>query len=189
MDGIDAFVLRNYLLFFLLPAWNIIGAVDWWCHRRAGIERFGPYEPVLHLLLLSLGGFPLLLGLFLDINALVLLLMILCFLVHEIVGSIDIAWASHSRGIGPFEQRVHDFLTAIPFTALTLVALVHWHDLVFLVQHPVAALSQPLQLRAPPLSPGAVAVILALVVVCNIVPYLEEFARAWRCRAGALRRL
>jgi hypothetical protein len=189
MDGIDAFVLRDYLLFFLLPAWNIVGAVDWWCHRRAGIERFGPFEPMLHLILLSLAGLPMLLGLFLDINALVLLLMILCFVAHEIVGSIDIAWASHGRGIGPFEQRVHDFLTAIPCTALTLVVLFQWRDLIFLVQEPVAALSQPLQLRAPPLSPAAVTVILALVLLCNIVPYVEEFARAWRYRAGTLRRI
>jgi hypothetical protein len=40
--------------------------LDWWIHRRAGIERFGIYEPFLHLALLALAGMPILLGLFLE---------------------------------------------------------------------------------------------------------------------------
>lgn len=188
MDGISAFVLRNYLLFFLLPAWNLVGALDWWCHRRAGIERYGIYEPMLHLVLLALAGAPLLLGLFLDINALILLLMILCFIAHEVVGSIDIAWADRNRNIRAFEQRVHDYMTAIPFSALTLVALLHSQDLLLLFREPLVALREPLQLREPPLSPGGIALVLALVVLCNGLPYLEEFARAVRYRSKALAR-
>jgi hypothetical protein len=80
MDAIEPFILRNYLLFFLLPVWIVAGAADWWCHRRAGIERFGVYEPLLHLTLLSLAGLPILLGLFLATNAPVLLVMIVCML-------------------------------------------------------------------------------------------------------------
>jgi hypothetical protein len=186
MDGISAFVLRNYLLFFLLPAWNLVGALDWWCHRRAGIERYGIYEPMLHLVLLALAGAPLLLGLFLDINALVLLLMILCFVAHEVVGSIDIAWANRSRGLRPLEQRVHDYMAAIPFSALSLVALLHWQDLLVLVRDPMVALREPLLLREPPLSQGGIALVLTLVVFCNGLPFLEEFARAVRYRAKTL---
>lgn len=182
MDTIEPFILRNYLLFFLLPVWIATGALDWWCHRRAGIERFGIYEPLLHLALLWLAGLPILLGLFLEINAPVLLVMMLCFLTHEAVGYIDIRWASHQRGIGPAEQRVHDYLTAVPFAVLSLVVILHWQELVLLVQQPVAALRQPLQLRTPPLAPGIVWGILGLVVIGNIVPFLEELLRALRHR-------
>jgi hypothetical protein len=182
MDVIEPFVVRNYLLYFLLPAWIATGALDWWCHRRTGIERFGPYEPLLHLMLLSLAGLPILLGLFLQINALVLLAMILCFLAHEVVGFVDINWATSKRGIPPLEQRVHDLLTAIPFAALSLVLVLHWQELALLVTQPGEALRQPLRLRVPQLAPGIVWTILGLVVVGNLVPYMEELLRAARCR-------
>ena len=58
---------------------------------------------MLHLALLLLAGTPLLLGLLLDINSHVLLAMILCFIAHEVIGYIDIAWASRSRGLRPIE--------------------------------------------------------------------------------------
>jgi hypothetical protein len=104
MDAIEPLILRNYLLFFLLAAWVVIGALDWWCHRRAGIERFGLYGAALHLALVSLAGAPILLGLFLEINAPILAVMIVCFLAHEAAGYIDVRWATHHRGIPPFEH-------------------------------------------------------------------------------------
>jgi hypothetical protein len=185
MDAIEPFILRNYLLFFLLPAWVVIGALDWWCHRRAGIERFGPYEPALHLVLISLAGAPILLGLFLEINAPILVVMIICFLAHEAVGYIDVRWATHHRSIPPFEQRLHDYLAAVPFAALSLVIVLHWRELAQLAAQPLEAITQPITLRTPPLPAGIVAGILVLVLVGNVIPFLEEFARALRHRARA----
>ena len=184
MDAIEPFIVRNYLLFFLLPAWVAVGALDWWTHRRAGIERYGLYEPMLHLVLLSLAGLPILLGLFLEINAAVLLVMILCFLAHEAFGYIDIRWASGTRGITPFEQRLHDYLAAIPFAALSLVVILHWQELASLMTAPIEALRQSPAFRTMPLPAG---IVLALVFVGNVLPYLEELARALRYRAQAAR--
>ena len=182
MDAIEPFIVRNYLLFFLLPAWVVIGALDWWCHRRAGIERFGPYEPMLHLLLISLAGAPILLGLFLEINAPILTVMILCLLAHEAVGYIDVRWATRHRGIPAFEQRLHDYLAAVPFAALSLVIVLQWRELALLVTQPIEALTQPIRLRTPPLPLGIVGGILVLVFVGNVLPFFEEFARAFRHR-------
>ena len=185
MDAIEPFIVRNYLLFFLLPAWVVIGALDWWCHRRAGIERFGPFEPLLHLVLISLAGFPILIGLFLEINTPVVAAMMLCFLLHETVGYLDVRWAAQHRGIAPFEQRIHDYLAAVPLAALSLVVVLHWQELVLLATQPIEALTQPLRLRTPPLPSGIVAGILLLVFVGNVIPFLEEFARALRYRTRA----
>jgi len=185
MDAIEPFIIRNYLLYFLLPVWVVVGALDWWCHRRAGIERFGPHEPMLHLVLISLAGAPILLGLFLEINAPILLAMILGFLAHETVGYLDIRWATHHRGILPFEQRVHDYLAAVPFAALSLVIVLHWRELALLATQPLDALTQPIRFRTPPLPAGIVIGILALVFIGNVLPFLEEFARALRHRARA----
>jgi hypothetical protein len=185
MDAIEPFIVRNYLLFFLLPAWVVIGALDWWCHRRAGIEHFGPFEPLLHLLLISLAGGPILLGLFLEINTPVLAVMMLCFVVHETVGYIDVRWATQHRGIAPFEQRIHDYLAAVPLAALSLVVVLHWQELTLLVSQPIEALTQPVRFRTPPLPVGIVAGMLLLVFIGNVLPFLEEFARALRHRARA----
>lgn len=182
MDTIEPFIVRNYLLFFLLPAWVAVGALDWWAHRRAKIERYGVYEPALHLVLLSLAGLPILLGLFLEINATVLLAMLLCFLAHETVGYVDIRLASATRGVAPFEQRLHDYLAAIPFAALSLVLILHWPDVVSLATAPGEALRHLPVLRPTPLPATTTGVILALVFVGNLVPYLEEFVRAFRYR-------
>lgn len=185
MLPLDASVLRDYLLLFLIPLWTVIGLADWWCHRRAGIERFGVYEPALHLLLLLLAGAPILLGLFLDINAVVLLMMLLCFLAHEALGYADIAWASMHRGIAPIEQRLHDYLAAVPFAALSFVAVLNWPDIPAFLRDPGPALQQGLRLRTTPLPAGTVAVILALVTLFNVLPYGEEFLRALRHRRSA----
>ena len=185
MDAIEPFIVRNYLLFFLLPAWVVIGALDWWCHRRAGIERFGPYEPALHLVLISLAGAPILLGLFLEINAPILVVMILGFLAHQAVGYIDVPLGHASpRGVPPFEQRLHDYLAAVPLAALSLVIVLHWREVALLVEQPMEALVQPILLRTPPLPGGIVAGILILVFVGNVLPFLEEFGRALRHRRG-----
>jgi hypothetical protein len=185
MDAIEPFIVRNYLLLFLLPFWVVVGALDWWCHRHAGIERFGPYEPALHLVLISLAGAPILLGLFLEITAPILAVMIVSFLAHEAVGYIDVRWATHHRGIPPFEQRLHDYLAAVPLAALSLVIVLHWRELALLATQPLEALAQPIRLRTPPLPAGIVAGILAFVFIGNVLPFLEEFARALRHRSRA----
>jgi len=183
MEAIEPFIVRNYLLFFLLPFWVVIGALDWWCHRRAGIERMGPFEPMLHLLLLGLAGGPILMGLFLEINTPILTLMIACFLMHEAVGYADIRWATRHRGLAAFEQRVHDYMAAIPFAALSLVIVLYWREVALLLTEPIEALTQPIRLRASPLPGGIVGGILLLVFAGSILPFLEELARALRYRA------
>ncbi len=185
MDAVEPFVIRNYLLFFLFPAWNAIGILDWWCHRRAGIERFGLYEPALHLGLLALAGGPILLGLFFEINSPILLLMVLCLVAHEAVSYIDVAWATRVRGIPPFEQRLHDYLAALPFAALSLVIVLHWESAISLIRNPIASLVQEVHLRSPQFPTEIITAVFAIVLICNIVPFVEEFFRAVRHRRGS----
>lgn len=180
MDAIEPFIVRNYLLYFLLPAWVAVGALDWRVHRRARIERFGLYEPALHLALLGLAGGPILVGLTLEINTPVLLLMALCFLAHEAIGYVDVAWAAGTRGISAFEQRLHDYMAAIPFAALSLLTVLHWEAVAALLEDPIASLAQSLHLKSRPLPIGTTAAVLTLVLLFRIVPYLEEFVRAMR---------
>ena len=78
--GVDE-VTRRYLLYFLMPLWIVTGLLDWYNHRRTKIEQTaGTHESLTHILAMSEVGLPIMMGLFLDVNAQVLLMMIAGFL-------------------------------------------------------------------------------------------------------------
>lgn len=74
---------QQFLLYFIVPLWLAAGFADWLCHRKTKIEKTtGAKETLIHLLMLGEMGVPVLAGLFLEINAAVLALMIGAFFVH-----------------------------------------------------------------------------------------------------------
>ena len=110
-----ASLIRQYLLFFILPLWIAAGLTDYVLHRRTHIEdTSGTKESLLHALQLGEAGIPVLMGLLLDINALVLLMMLVALLVHEATALWDVHIAIHRRYVGVFEQHVHSFLELLP---------------------------------------------------------------------------
>jgi threonine/homoserine/homoserine lactone efflux protein len=73
------------LMYFVLPLWVLAGLADYLCHRATDIEHTSGWrESLLHLVLLAEAGVPLLAALFLEINALVILLMIGGLVLHEL---------------------------------------------------------------------------------------------------------
>jgi hypothetical protein len=50
-------------------------------------------------------------------------LILVAFAAHEITTTIDVSYADPKRDIAAPEQRVHDYLTAIPMTAMGLVVV------------------------------------------------------------------
>jgi hypothetical protein len=177
------------ILWFLLPAWILLGFLDWLCHRRSEIEvHCGPWESVLHLTLLALAGAAILMGLLLEINAPILCLVALCFVLHEVTVYVDIRYAHARRDLSPAEQRVHDFMTAVPVSVLCLIAILHWNTITSLVFQPSSILSEPIHLKSHPLPPAQVVGILVAVLLGNFLPYLEELlrgARALRAKCGS----
>jgi hypothetical protein len=70
-------ITRNILMYFILPLWLAAGFADYLCHRAAHIEQTsGVKESILHLLQFVEMGIPILAAMFLEINALVILVMI-----------------------------------------------------------------------------------------------------------------
>jgi hypothetical protein len=71
------------LMYFILPIWLLAGFADWLCHRASHIESTtGAKESLIHLLMFAEVGGPLLAGMFLNINALIIAMMIVAFLIH-----------------------------------------------------------------------------------------------------------
>jgi hypothetical protein len=116
----------NMLGFGLLPLWLAAGGADWLCHRRTLIERTsGPRESLFHLVLFLEIAVPVVMALWLEINALMLALMAAAVLAHMVTSWWDTAFAQPRRHIAPIEQQVHSWLEMLPLFALLLIALLH----------------------------------------------------------------
>jgi hypothetical protein len=176
-------VIPTLILWILLPAWIVSGFLDWICHRKSGIaEHCGPWESLLHLLLLAVAGAALLIGLLLELNEPALALIALCFIAHETTSYADIRFAHARRNLSPAEQRIHDYMTAIPVTALCLVGVMHADAVASLARDPATMFTAPLQWKATPLPVAQVLGILGAVVIVDLIPYAEELYRGIRAR-------
>lgn len=181
MTAVQLDVIPALILWLLLPAWILAGFLDWLCHRRSQIAvHCGPWESLMHLLLLAQAGAALILGMLFEINEVVLALLLLCFVLHEITGYADIRFAHARRDISPAEQRIHDYMTAMPVTALFLVAILHWPAARSIALDPASILAAPLRLKSPPLPVPQVLGIFAGVFLFSLLPYVEELYRGIR---------
>jgi len=63
---------------------------------------------------------------FLETTSLVMLIVVGAYVAHEVTTSFDVGYAAPRRNVSATEQRIHDFMTAIP------LALV----LIFVISHP-----------------------------------------------------
>jgi hypothetical protein len=88
------------LKYFLLPLWIAAGFGDYLCHRATNIATTsGPKESLLHLLQFAEMAVAVLAAMFLEINSFVLLVMLICFLLHEATALWDLSYASSTREI------------------------------------------------------------------------------------------
>lgn len=165
-------LLWQLLLWGALPAWMAAGAADWLCHRRTRIERTsGPKESALHLLLYAQITLPVMLALFLEITAAMLLIMAAGVAAHMLTSWWDTSFSQPRRYIAPIEQLVHSWLEMVPMFALIVVAVLH-----------VDELREPrwlLLARGADLAPAVRASVLAALLL-GVLPILEEWSRGFR---------
>jgi len=174
-------VITGYLLYFLIPLWVLVGFADWVCHRASDIEATtGVRESSIHLAMLAEGGIALLCGLFLEINALAIAILILLWLAHEITSFYDLTIATGERKITPTEQRVHDYLAVLPLTALSFVLVLHWRQAIALLGLGPEAADFSIRLKDSPLPLWYLVGVPLIVGVSNVGPYIEEFVRCVR---------
>lgn len=119
-------VTRRVLVYYVLPLWFVPAVSDWIMHRRTDIEHTsGTRESLVHALMMTEAGVPVVLGLFARINPLVLSIMGGAALVHGATALWDVQIATEDREVRPIEQHIHSFLEVLPLTAMTLVACLH----------------------------------------------------------------
>ncbi len=168
------------LLGLLLPIWLVFGIADWWRHRVTFIEATSGWrESGLHLLLVAETGVAVLAAMWFEINALILALCILAFLAHEMTTNLDVGFASHRRMITAGEQRVHDYLTAIPFAVLIVICVIHPSQFAALFGAGQEAADFSLRWKEQPLPTWYLATWLLLSPI-NALLYLDELVRCLR---------
>lgn len=173
-----ASLLQNFLLYVVIPAWLCAGLADWACHRATDIQTTGgTRESLLHVAQLSEVGLPLLLALFLEINALIIVAMIVGLILHQATAIWDVRWANATRTIPPIEQHVHGVLEMAPVMVFAGLAILHWPAVLDLIE---GRLSLSLVLKEQPLPIAYLVAFMVAVVAMGMVPYAEELLRCLR---------
>jgi hypothetical protein len=169
---------RLLLLYFIMPVWFLAGFADYLCHRATDIaQTTGSKESLLHLLMFGEIAVPLLMCLFLDINALVFAAMIVAFIAHEATALWDVSYAIDKRYVSPIEQHVHSFLEMIPLMAGSFVAVLHWPQLLALFGLGAEPARFAVTWKSEPVSVYYIAAMLGAALLFELLPYLEEL---WR---------
>lgn len=180
----EATVIQNALLYFVLPLWVATGFADYLCHRKAEIEHTaGPKESVIHLLGFAVVGVPVLAGLFFEINAMVLLIMIAGFLLHELITYWDVVYANSTREVTPIEQHIHNYLALVPLIALVLAAILHWPQFSALFGFGSQSPEWGLILKQNPLPIWYIGSLLTVIALFDLFPFIEELWRGLRAKA------
>ena len=182
-----AFGATVLLGFVVIPLWMAMGVADYFCHRASDIARTsGTYESALHLAQFALAGIPLTMALFLEIDAGLLLLMIVFVALHHAVAFVDVRYANGTRIVRPVEQMVHSFLEIMPITAFLLAGVIEFGQLEALFGVGGAGADFSLHPRLPPLPVWYVVCVISAAFFFNLVPYLEELVRCLRVRSRAM---
>ena len=176
-------VLTRYLLYYLLPLWTAAGIFDWYWHKQTDIEHTaGMQESLIHLAMFSEVGAPILMGLFLEINAGLLATMAGALVVHEATAFWDVSYATDHRHVKPNEQHTHSFLEVLPFMALTMTSTLHWDQLQSLFGIGKTRPDWKLRLKKKRLPGSYILAVIGLIVAGTALPYSNEILRCWRAR-------
>ena len=177
-------LLWSLLGYVVFPLWLLSGIADYAVHRRTSIETTsGTHESLLHLLQTAEIAGPALLLLFLEVNALVLLLMALGVAAHTWTAWRDLRYANTLREITPFEQFVHTFLFSLPLFAFAIVGVLHWPQLLAVFDPADApAAAWTLAWKSPPFETGVIVTVLLASLLFGVLPGLAELRATLKAR-------
>ena len=130
---------------------------------------------------------PVLAALLFEINAAVILIIIVAFVLHELTAIWDVSYATATRTVTPTEQHVHSVLEMLPLTALLMVIAIHWDQFISLFGFAPAQFE--LRLKIAGLNPWYIGSILTVTLLFEVLPYLEELVRGLRRQPPGPRRI
>lgn len=183
---VESATLR-YLLYGLLPAWFVPALLDWYQHRRTDIEHTaGLRESLIHALMMTEVGLPVMVALTCEINPLVLVLIAAAIAAHEATALWDVSTAVDSgRDVRPWEQHVHSFLESMPFMTASALLCLHWEQVQALLNDAGHRRSWRLRPKTHRLPARYLASVGAAITTAIVLPYGEELLRCLRAGRSA----
>ena len=181
--GVEA-ATRRLLLGGVMPLWLGAGLADWYRHRQTHIETTaGPRESAIHLLMMTETGVPVMLGLFCEVNAGVLLTSFASLGAHSATAYWDQVYAEPRRRVTPIEQHLHSLLEVVPLMATGFLTALHWDQARTLIGKDRHKRRFALRLkRRDPLPTSTKLGLIAALTVFGALPYGEELWRCWRAK-------
>lgn len=180
-------ITRRFLLYFIVPLWQMAGIADWICHRATNIEgTTGAKESLMHLLMLTEVRIPVLAGFYMEVTAPVAALMMLAFVIHDITALWDVSYAVTRREVTPIEQHVHSFLEMVPLMAISFIAVLHWPQFRALLGMGREPADLSIRLKDEPLPPRYIPAALGSMPFFEVLPYIGELARTLSAAHGRL---
>lgn len=178
-DSAAAKSSQRYMMYVIMPAWALVGMLDWLWHKQTKIETTsGPKESAMHLLMMMEAGVPVLAGLFLETNAGLLRLMTLGMLLHQATVMWDVAYTASRRKIPPREQHTHTFMETLPFDILAVFACMHPKELRAMLGIGNEKGDFRLRLKKPGPPVNHIFLIFSALGLFVFLPHVEEL---WRC--------
>ena len=179
-------LLINLILYGLLPLWGVSGFIDWCCHRASAIEQTsGLKESLIHSLMGIQLGIPIVLGLFFQVNVLILLISSMALLTHALVAHWDVRYSAPLREISIWEVHAHNYMATIPLYLLLLIVVINWDVAIKLVTLDWRGELTLTPTRSAQVTPVYVRFYLVFMAVFCVLPYLEENIRCFRAARGA----
>ena len=171
----------RYVLFVLVPLWIAPGVLDWYWHKQTNIENTsGLKESLIHSLMMTEVGLPILLGLLFEINPLALTVMAGALLAHSATAIWDVSLAVHHREVTPREQHTHSFLEVLPFMGMAYAATLHGDATRRLLTGNTRREDWALKLKRPRLPIPYLAGVMGLIAAGVLLPYANEALRCWK---------
>lgn len=171
--------MRRFTTWFVAPVWIAAGALDYWWHRRTRIETTaGLKESLMHSLMMMEAGPAVLAGIFLEVNAGVLVLMLVLSAMHEATAIWDVTSTAPQRLISPAEQHTHTFLEMIPFCVSAAAICTHWEQFQALVGSGPEKARFEIRPQHPSVPLSHVVALFAGMGLFGGLPHAEEL---WRC--------
>jgi hypothetical protein len=173
---------RRLLIGGVMPLWLGAGLADWYRHRQTHIETTaGPRESAIHILMMTETGVPVMLGLFCEVNAGVLLTSFAALGAHSATAYWDQTYAEQRRPVTPVEQHLHSLLEVVPMMATGFLTALHWDQARALFGKDERRFAFRRK-RHDPVSTGTKVGLIAALAVFGALPYAEELRRCWRAR-------
>lgn len=175
-------LLRGVIAWGVMPLWTAAGFADWLCHRHNDIMgTSGWRESILHAAMVAQLGIPTALVALCEVNALVVVAMLVGFALHQLTVYVDLRYSSARRNIPPVEQMVHSVLEWAPALGGVLVLVLHREAVATLLPGGAPA-DWGLRLKAEPLPLPMLAGYGAAITAFTLVPIAAELLGCLRAR-------